>query len=114
MRALQIGRKGGMFLDCDVMQPRRGFGIGQQSMRRAKEVEPETEAGLENRERLAPAPTLGQIIAGEEYVPRLFRSALGCVVDVVVRCRTRYAALIEDDAARSQGGGQGAGRRRLP
>ena len=49
----------------------------------AEEIQAEAKARLEDAERVAPAPTLGQPVAAEEDVSRLRKPAMRRVIDVL-------------------------------
>ncbi len=75
----EVLRGEGMALDRDEMQPRGSLRVGAERVPRGEEVEPEAEAGLEDGERVTPAPAPRQAVPREEDVAGLGEPA-GCGV----------------------------------
>jgi len=72
-----------------------------------EEVDSCAEAGFEDHEARAAAPSLRQLIASQKDVTSLRRAAGGAVVDVVERLRIRYALLGKAQSRRSEWDGHG-------
>ena len=96
MRPLQAVAAQGMLLDGYEMQPARIAAIGLESPPGLQEVESQAESGLDDGEVAAPAPSRRQVIALNEDMAGLRRSAIGRMVDIAKHIRVRYSLPIKD------------------
>ncbi len=102
MQRPEIFQGEGMLLDRHEMKPLAALRIGAPGLPGREEIEPETEAGLEDDEAAAAAPALRQPVALQEDVPRLPEAAAGAVLDVAEGLRPRRAVVGEGGAGGCQ------------
>jgi hypothetical protein len=102
----QVGGAERVFFEGDEMQSPAALCIVAPGLPGGQEVEAQPEAGFQNDETF-PAltiflPALRQVVAGEKHMPRLRRSAMGRVIDIVVGAGVRRADGGEFQAGRLQ------------
>ena len=89
MQRAQLGKRERVLFHRDEMQPPAAVRIFLPRAPSDEEVQPEAEPRLEDDVALAPRPARGQLVAGEEHMPRLRRPAARAVIDVAVGRRIR-------------------------
>jgi hypothetical protein len=95
VHALECIARERMFLDRNEVQAFAPLGVVAPRTPRFEEIDPETEAGLDDREDARAGPAPRQIVAAEENVARLSGPRIRAVIDVAVARRVRRAVAVE-------------------
>src|SRR5215831_7325378 len=97
-RSGEVALRERVLLDRDVVQGFRRARVVEEGGAGDEEVQAETEARLDDSERPASAPALGERVAREEHVVRLRGTPIGRVIYIAVLLRIRHAAGVERQA----------------